>query len=59
MIPKNFILNSDIYCALTFGWHKESNPDCECDWELTTDADTYGRWTCKKCGGKFGVDVWD
>ena len=57
--PKNFVLNSDIYCALTFGWHREPDPECECEWEKTKDADHYGHWTCKKCGGKFGVDVWD
>ena len=57
--PKNFVLNADTYCALTFGWHKEPDPNCDCEWELTKDADTYGHWTCKKCKGKFGVDVWD
>lgn len=31
--PKNFVLNSDIYCALTFGWHREPDPKCDCEWE--------------------------
>ena len=56
---KNFVLNSDIYCAATFGWHTEPDPDCECEWEKTKDADEYAIWSCKKCIGKFGVDVWD
>ena len=56
---KNFKINADTYCPTTFGWHREPDPECDCEWEQTKDADTYGHWTCKKCRGKFGVDVWD
>ena len=57
--PKNFVLNADVYCALTFGWHTEPDPDCDCEWKKTKDADDHAIWSCKKCDGKFGVDVWD
>jgi len=56
---KNFTINGDIYCPYTFGWHTEPDPDCDCEWERTRDEPEYGHWTCKKCGAKFGLDVWD
>lgn len=56
--PHDLFIDPKIYCPATIGIHREPKSDCEHEWKARI-GDEYSTWSCIKCHGKVGADVWE
>jgi len=50
-------INPKIYCLFTMEVLSDIDLDCEHEWKANI-GDTYSEWSCKKCFGRVGAEVW-